>query len=66
MNENLRNYENFLDYRRKGNTWEWVSRELDHQLAFKQKKVTTPEYHKRAVLKSPKIKQLLDEVSHKF
>lgn len=67
MNENLRSYENFLEYRKKGNNWEWVSRDLNHQLlAFKQKKLTTPEYHKRGVLKSPKIQELLDKVSDIF
>lgn len=66
MTENSRIYENFLDYRRKGNNLAWVSRELNHQLAFKQKKLTTAEYHKQAVLKSPKIQELLDKVSPFF
>lgn len=59
----LRFYENFLEYRRNGNNWSWTSRELNHQLAFKQSEFRKPEYHKDAVLKSPKIQDLLDQVS---
>lgn len=63
MTENTRIYENFLEYRRNGNNFAWVSRELNHQLAFKQKQLTTAEYHKQAALKSPKVQDLLDKVS---
>lgn len=66
MTENTRIYEDLLDYRRKGNNFAWISRDLNHQLAFKQKKLTTADYHKQAVLKSPKVKDLLDKVSPFF
>lgn len=59
----LRVYENFLEYRKKGNNCSWVSRELNHQLAFKQSTLRKPEYHKESVVKSPKIQDLLDKVS---
>lgn len=66
MTDNSRLYENFLEYRRNGNTLAWISRKLNLQLAFKQKKLTTPAYHKEAVLKSPKIQDLLNKVSSKY
>lgn len=66
MTDNLRVYENFLEYRKKGNTFLWVSRDLNHQqLAFKQSQFRNPEYHKEAVLRSPKIQDLLENVSGK-
>ncbi|XP_015837346.2 dihydroxyacetone phosphate acyltransferase isoform X1 [Tribolium castaneum] len=43
----------------------WASRQLNPQVAFKQAKKPSPQYHKDEVVKSPKIQELLITLSEK-
>ncbi|XP_050509840.1 dihydroxyacetone phosphate acyltransferase [Diabrotica virgifera virgifera] len=61
-----RKYENFLEYRRKEKlNFLWISKRWDPVIAFKQggSRRPTPHSHKVAVLRSPKIQELLDQIS---
>lgn len=60
-------YENFLQCRREEvSNWMWVSKRLDLKVAYDQGKIRpTPHSHKEAVLNSPKIQDLLTQISIK-
>ncbi|KAG5890225.1 hypothetical protein JTB14_028766 [Gonioctena quinquepunctata] len=63
--EELRQYENFLEPRKyEVSNFMWSAKHWNPQISYKQgSKRPTPASHKQAVLKSPKIQELLDEIS---
>nr|XP_023017057.1 dihydroxyacetone phosphate acyltransferase [Leptinotarsa decemlineata]XP_023017058.1 dihydroxyacetone phosphate acyltransferase [Leptinotarsa decemlineata] len=58
-------YENFLEPRRQEiSNFLWISKHWDPKIAFKQgSRRPTPASHKEAVLQSPRIQELLNELS---
>lgn len=60
---NKSGYEDILEPRRNEITnWRWSSRTLKTQVAVKIVPKPTPEYHKFAVLQSPKIVECIHQV----
>jgi hypothetical protein len=64
MCSSSRCYQDFLAPRREElSNFMWASRQINPQIAYKQPTRPSPQYHKEQVLKSPKIQELLSEVS---
>ncbi|XP_018578709.1 dihydroxyacetone phosphate acyltransferase isoform X2 [Anoplophora glabripennis] len=66
MSDSSRNYENFIELRKRDSSFIWTSRKLNPQLAYYQGiPRPTPIFHKQNVLNSPRIQELLDNISKK-
>ncbi|CAG9860449.1 unnamed protein product [Phyllotreta striolata] len=63
----VREYDNFLELRKQETSnFLWISKKWNPQIAFKQGSTRpSPQYHKDAVLNSPKIQDLLEQISLK-
>lgn len=61
----VREYDNFLDLRRQETSnFLWISKRWDPKIAFRQgQSRPSPQFHKEAVLNSPKIQELIEQVS---
>jgi glycerone phosphate O-acyltransferase len=66
MCSSSRCYQDFLAPRREElSNFMWASRQINPQIAYKQPTRPSPQYHKDQVLKSPKIQELLSELSQR-